>query len=378
MQDDRNKLLSSKRWKFAAVKSTKKQDTMKKNVSIVAAVLLLCACTGGDREGSRERSVYLTRPVALSEETVKYYSGIVKEAHEISLGFKTAGQIARIHVSEGDRVHRGQLLAELDDADYRLAVEALQVQYDQVRDEVKRTERLLAQKSVSANDYEKASAGLKQLEVQLQANKNKLSYTKLYAPTDGYIQAVNFSPAEMVDAGTALFTLLDVSQMEVSADIPGSVYRQREEFERFFCRASGIDGDMPLTLMSLTPKADGNQLYRLQLAFEGRPDRNLTAGRNVEVGIVLGDSASARGFAVPLQSLFEEDDSSCVWVFGPDSTVTRRRVVLDGVDADGRAVVIDGLTGNEQLVRAGVHMLQEGDKVRVIEAPSNTNVGGLL
>ena len=119
---------------------------MKTNVCMVAAALLLCACSGGDREAARERSVCLTRPEALSEETVKLYSGIVKEAHEISLGFKTAGQIARIHVAEGDRVRRGQLLAELDDADYRLGVEALQVQYDQVRDEVKRDPDFVAKR----------------------------------------------------------------------------------------------------------------------------------------------------------------------------------------------------------------------------------------
>ena len=139
------------------------------------------------------------------------HSGIVREAHTISLGFKTAGQIERIHVREGDYVRQGQLLAELDDADYRLGVEALQIQYDQLEDEVERTKRLFDQKSVSVNDYEKAVAGLRQLGVQLQVNKNKLDYTKLYAPIDGYVQSVNFSPAEMVDAGTALFTLLDMS-----------------------------------------------------------------------------------------------------------------------------------------------------------------------
>lgn len=351
---------------------------MKTNVCMVAVALLLCACSGGDWEAARERSVYLTCPEALGRETVKSYSGVVKEAHEVSLGFKTAGQIARIHVEEGDRVRRGELLAELDDTDYRLAVEALQIQCDQLADEVKRTERLLAQKSVSANDYEKASAGLKQLEVQLQANKNKLSYTKLYAPADGYIQAVNFSPAEMVDAGTALFTLLDVSQMEVSVDIPGSLYRQREQFVRFFCRASGIDETMPLSLTGVAPKADGNQLYRLHLAFGYRPDVRLTAGQNVEVSIVVGDTVSGRGFAVPLQCLFQEGDLSCVWVFGPDSTVTRRRVVLGDVDPEGRAVVLDGLAGDESIVRAGVHVLHEGEKVRPIEVPAKTNVGGLL
>ena len=63
-------------------------------------------------------------------------------------------------------------------------------------DEVARASRLYEKKSMSANDFEKASAGLRQLGVQLQVNKNKLAYTKLYAPADGYVSAVNFSPAE--------------------------------------------------------------------------------------------------------------------------------------------------------------------------------------
>ena len=45
---------------------------------------------------------------------------------------------------------------------------------------------------------------------------------------------------------------------------------------------------------------------------------------------------------------------------------------------DGHILVIGGLTGNERIVRSGVGALTEGEKVRVIERPSETNVGGLL
>lgn len=340
----------------------------------------ICACGGTSHENSEIRSVVLSEPVLLESTHVINRSGVVREAHTISLGFKTAGQIERIHVREGDRVRQGQLLAELDAADYRLGVEALQIQYDQLEDEVARTRQLFDQKSVSANDYEKAVAGLRQLGVQLQANKNKLDYTKLYAPTDGYVQAVNFSPAEMVDAGTALFTLLDVSHMEVVADIPVGKYRQRDRFARFYGKVAGIEEELPMKLSSITPKADGNQLYQLRLTFDGQPDKRLTAGMNVEVGIVVEDTASARGVAVPLCALFRnnETDEPCVWVFGKDSTARKRPVVLGGTDAEGRAVVVEGLTGEERIVRAGVHVLRDGERVRVIEKSSKTNVGGLL
>lgn len=351
---------------------------MKRAIMMIVVAGVFASCGDAPQGGSTVHSVMVTTPEAMEGTVVKNYSGIVREAHTINLGFKTPGQIERILVAEGDYVHKGQLLAELDDADYRLGVEALQIQYDQLKDEVGRTEQLYRQKSISANDYEKATAGLRQLGVQLQANKNKLNYTKLYAPTDGYIQAVNFSPAEMVDAGTALFTLLDVSRMEVVADIPVAEYQQRDRFTRYFSRVAGSASELPMQLLSLTPKADGNQLYQLRLAFVGQPDKQLTAGMNVEVGIVMADTTATTGVVVPLCAVFRDGDTSCVWVLGADSTLVKQQVVLDGSDSRGRAVILEGLTGSEQIVRAGVNALQEGEKVRVIERASKTNVGGLL
>lgn len=351
---------------------------MKRLITIVIVAGTLCACGRSSCEHVEVRSVVLTEPVLLESTNIINYSGIIREAHTISLGFKTAGQIERIYVQEGDYIRRGELLAELDDTDYRLGVEALQIQYDQLKDEVERTSQLFNQKSISANDYEKAVAGLKRLGVELQANKNKLDYTKLYAPTDGYVQSVNFSPAEMVDAGTAVFTLLDVSQMEAAADIPVSEYRQRDRFVRYYCKAVGIDKELPMKLLSLTPKADGNQLYQLRLTFTEQPYKQLTAGMNVGIGIVVADTASATGVAVPLHAVFRDKESACVWVFQQDSTVSKRRVVLGNTDSEGRAVVSEGLTGEERIVRAGVNVLQEGQRVRVVEKTSKTNIGGLL
>ena len=248
--------VSAKNRTLSSIKSINRRYKMKILQWMTAATCLMVSCTGGQQNVPFVHSVYITQPAATGEEQLKTYSGIVEEAHEISLGFKTAGQLKNILVKEGDFVEKGQLLAELDDADYRLGVEALQIQYDQLKEEVKRTTQLFEQQSISANDYEKATAGLRQLEVQLQVNKNKLEYTKLYAPNSGYIRSVNFSPAEMVDAGTAVFRLLDVSRLEVVADVPVKAYMDREQFTRFSCKTAYTEGkELPMTLTSLTPKA---------------------------------------------------------------------------------------------------------------------------
>lgn len=352
---------------------------MKKIITIMlAASCILCGC-GEKQKAAFTRSVVLTTPVRLGAESTKSLSGVVQEAHEINLGFKTAGQIERILVKEGDRVRQGQLIARLDDADYKLGVEALQIQYDQLKNEVSRMKTLYEGKSISGNDYEKAVAGLQQLGVQLQNNRNKLNYTRLYAPVSGYVQSVNFEAAEMVDAGTPLVSLLDVKQMEVEVDLPASLYVLRDRFSGFTCQSAFTQSDnQPMKLISITPKADGNQLYKMRLIFEGTPDARLSAGMNVEIGIRINGSGATGTFTLPLHSVFQHEGKAYVWVLGSDSDVTKRAVTVESTDVTGNAIITAGLDGKEQVVKAGVNSLLENEKVRVIEEAAESNVGGLI
>ncbi|MDE5868992.1 MAG: efflux RND transporter periplasmic adaptor subunit, partial [Muribaculaceae bacterium] len=245
----------------------------------ITAVLLLSSCA--EEKATKEESVhnvYVISPTGCVTGTNREFTGVVEEKSEVSLAFKTAGQLQHIYVREGQQISKGQLLASLDASDYKLGVEALQIQYDQLKSEVERAGKLFEKKSMSANDYEKAVAGLRQLGVQLQANKNKLAYTRLYAPASGVIESVNFSPGEMVDAGTSVFTLLDMSQKSVVVDIPVSTYIQREEIEGIFCCATGNPAnEYAMTILSIVPKADSNQLYRMKLGFKGE-NSSLTPG----------------------------------------------------------------------------------------------------
>ena len=342
---------------------------------------MLCSCSEKQKGSLPIHSVEITTPVPSCKTITRSYSGIVREAHEISLGFKTAGQIKNIHVKEGEYVSKGELLAELDDQDYLLGVEALQIQYDQLKDEVARTRKLFEQKSVSANDYEKASAGLRQLGVQLQVNKNKLEYTRLYAPENGYIQSVNFSPAEMVDAGTAMFTFLDVSHLEVKTDLPSNIFKNIDNVASYDCVVSSEKESQtyPMDFLSLSPKADGNQLYQLILKFREKPERQITPGMNIEVCLTINEgNASKGGFKIPVCSVFKSNENSCVWVLKEDSTIEKRVITIDNNFSGELITVIKGLNGTEKIVRAGVNSLQEGEKVIIIEEPKETNVGGLI
>lgn len=347
---------------------------------LLPAILLLLGACSTSKEEKFVRSVKLIQPIALGNVMNKTFSGIVKESREITLGFKTGGQIERILVKEGDFVREGQTIALLDQKDYKLGVDAYQVQYDQLKDEVARLEKLYKANSLPGNDFEKALAGMKQVKVQLDINKNKLEYTTLKAPVSGYIQNVNYEKAEMVQAGSPIVNLLDVAKIEVEVDIPASLYMQREKFSGFSC-SSSLEPKVsyPLTLISINQKASSTQLYKMILSLPNSQVAKLTAGMNVVVNISLTDSKhSDSGFTLPVNSIFNEEGKCYVWVLSSDSTVSKQEIKMQGINTDGKAIITSGIQGSEQIIKAGVHSLTDKEKVHVLPESDKTNVGGLF
>jgi RND family efflux transporter MFP subunit len=356
-----------------------------KNITVLAAacaILLWGGCSNqSDNTTDTVHSVLVVKPEASGSSILKKYSGIVAESKTISLGFKTAGQIEKTCVKEGDYVHKGQLIATLDDTDYKLAEREARIQYEQMAAEQKRLDYLHAANNVSDNDYEKSSAGLERLKVNLENCTNRLKYTRLYAPVSGYVVKLNFENAEMVNAGTPVIELMDNSSLEVDVDLPAQAYINRNRFNSFSAKTSQGE-PFNVSLINITPKADNNQLYSMRLSVaKGTPSSLLTPGMNVEVNIDIAeaDTTSAPEFTIPSRSIFyDTNHTPYVWVLSPDSTVNAVKVAVGNLADNGKVTVTSGLSGNETIVRAGVNSLTAGEKVKVIDEPRHTNVGKQL
>jgi len=235
-------------------------------------LVLLPGCSNNSSDSTaRLRCVETIRPEKLSDHTSLCFAGKVKETKQVNVAFKTGGAIEKVHVRVGDHVRAGQLLAELDDSDYRLGLQNAEAQYSQMKSEVDRLKVLHERKSISENDYEKALTGLKQVEIALKANTNQVNYCKLYAPSDGVIMEVNYHHAELVDAGMAVFSLLEDSELQVVFDLPASLYSRQASFDCFYCHTSYAPEErVVMELAAITPKADNNQLYRVYLPSRTR------------------------------------------------------------------------------------------------------------
>jgi RND family efflux transporter MFP subunit len=350
-----------------------------KYMMITAAVVVLSACGNGADNGNFIRSVKTVKPALADTVTVRTFPGVVREAQKVNVGFKTPGQLSHIFVNVGDYVNEGDLVARLDDKDYKLQLSATQIQYNQLTVEVNRLEELHRRNSIAGNDYEKAVAGLQALGVLLQSHKNTVEYTVLRAPLSGYVQSVNYKASEMVDAGMTVVSLIDLSSVSVETDIPLSMFLQREKFGEMWCTTNTFpDTKFSLKSVGINRKSGGNQLYRMHLVSATHQSAQLVAGMNVEIAITVRNNNPTTISALPMNTVMYDGEQSYVWILLPDSTVSRRNVVIEGIDTDGNLIISAGIMGNEEVISAGAGVIRESEKVRVIDEPAKSNVGGLL
>ena len=327
--------------------------------------MLWQGCGQKEVKETKLRNVVLTQVSSLSAYKSTNYPGIVEEGASVSASFMADGKIGTINVKEGDRVHKGQLLASLDDSDYRIGVSQLEAQFNQMTKEKERMDSMYSKRYLAPNDYEKFLAGYEQMKLQLDMARRKQDYTRLYSPSDGYIASRYMNPGELVGAGTTIFNIVDDSNLNASVDLPVSVYLEKDKILSAKGNVPGVAGDIPLTIVSFTPDADNNMLYHMKLSIPSSYAKALTLGMNISVWLDTSENIGSESL-IPSRAIFTEEGKTCVWVFNSeDSTINKKEVVIEGVP-HGKMSVVRGLSNGDNIVETGVKQLYEGEKVNVL------------
>ncbi|MDO4180666.1 MAG: efflux RND transporter periplasmic adaptor subunit [Bacteroidales bacterium] len=350
-------------------------------LAILFPVVVNTSCKQHKPDAANVPLVRIDTARAAEGETMLQYPGKVRAAQDVSLSFRVSGTLNRILVKDGARVSEGQLLAELDPTDYQVQLDATEAEYEQIKSEAERVIALYRDNGTTPAANDKAVYGLKQISAKYQHHKDQLAYTRLYAPFSGYVQKRLFDAHETVAAGMPVISMISGGMPEVEINLPAAEYIRRESFSNYHCTFDIYPGQTyPLKLISITPKANANQLYtmRLQLSAEGRPVPS--PGMNTMVTIRCADESGVTSLSVPTGAILRKDGKTWVYAYRPsDGTVHLCEVTPLRLLNNGRTVVTSvQLAPNEQVVASGVNHLKDGDSVKLLPPASETNVGGLL
>jgi len=305
-------------------------------------------------------------------------NGKIKEQSLTSLSFRVGGPLKKLNVNPGDYVVAGQVIAEIDKRDYELQVQSTKAQFEQVEGEYQRYKQLIEQKKIPENTFEKIRSGYLMAKTGYENAQNQLRDTELKAPFSGYIFEKFVENFQTVGAGTPIVSIIDKSRLEVVASVSeNQLNKVKSDQKSFLNIANASVIQLPVNLLSVGEKAMHDGLYEVKYSFENKKDMNISPGMTAEVTIYC--QTKENQLSVASTAIFHEDTHTYVWIYnGSTNKVEKREVVISLDGKKGRVNLKSGVENGEQVVTAGVHYLVDGQRVKTLEEPSVTNIGGLL
>ena len=364
-----------------------KTSLFAKGAVFLALGSLLAGCSRPAPPEEPVRAVKLMTVTVGSIDSAPEFAGEVRARVESRLGFRVAGKLIRRQAEIGQHVRPGQVLAQLDPQDYKLAADAMKAQLlvtttnrDLAAAEFKRYKDLKEQNFVSGVELDRREASLKaanaqvaQVQAQLASQGNQSTYTSLVADVAGIVTAVEAEPGQVVAVGTPVVRIAQDGPRDVLFSVPEDRLAAISTGSAVAVRQWTAQATRKGVVREIAALADPvTRTYLVKVAVNGSDA--LPLGSTVTVAPQALSVKGAQVIKLPTSALKQDGAGSAVWVLDTTSMTVRSQPVQLVAADENDVVVGSGLLPGMQVVTAGVHVLSAGQKVtaykEVAQAPA--------
>ena len=336
-------------------------------------VALASKTTEGPADKEKTPVPVSVSPIALG--TVSSYitttANLVPE-NEVKVLAEADGRVDQVLVEEGDRVGRGQILAQLvkDDAD--ITFKKAHLRSESARLAHERAVKVVDENLMSREAFDKVTLENEVAQQELAEAQWRLDKTTIRAPFGGRVTERVVKPGQHVRPGDALFTVSDFDPLIARIYLPEKdvIGLQEGREVRITLKASD-DTRFAGRIRQISPVVDpATGTVKVTVEAAARP-AIVRPGAFVTIEIVR--EVHARAVLLPREAVIRELQDSYVFVVRGD--VAERREVSLGLEEGGRIEALSGVTAGEQVIVAGQGGLKPGSPVKVIAAPEASDLG---
>lgn len=344
-----------------------------------AAVTVLSSC-GGQQQQVQQAPQIATMTLAYGTSNLdSSYPATIKGRTDIAIRPQVTGFITKVHVDEGQRVHKGQVLFTLDQVQYEASVESAKAAVNVAKAAVSTAQltadnkKMLFEKNIiseyewqmAENTLAQAKAQLAQAESGLINAQKNLAYTVVTAPCDGVIGSIPNREGSLASpSGVALTTVSDNSEVYAYFSLnEKDILSLTDNGAKTLDKAISEMPDVKLILADGTVYGENGKVATISGVID-----NTTGAANVRAlfrntngmlrsgstGTVLIPHQADSVILIPQKATFEIQDRRYVYVVNDSNkTVSTHVEVLDLSDGQN-FVVKSGLNAGERIAVEGV------------------------
>lgn len=342
---------------------------------IPALVVLLTTAAIAGCGGDAEEHVPATTPVQVAAASEGpgapsiRTNGMLANEDEIRLAFKVGGVIRRVYVVEGQRVRRGDKLAEIEQTEVNAQVEQARQAHEKARRDLERGERLFGDKVISLEQLQDLRTQTAMAEAALSSAEFNSNYAAIIAPRDGAVLRRLAEDREMVAAGAPVLVLgaLDKGFVVRTGLADREIVQVRIGDAAQVTLDALPDAKLTGKLTEVASAADpASGMFDVKVTLDP-VNLPLKSGLVAKLTITPSSAKSSARVYVPIGAIVEgQGRTARVFVLEKDQA---RRRDVDVAFIEGEHVALaSGLAAGEQVITDGASYLEDGERVAVAEA----------
>ncbi|HEU4652460.1 MAG TPA: efflux RND transporter periplasmic adaptor subunit [Steroidobacteraceae bacterium] len=292
--------------------------------------------------------------------------GTVRANESVDLTAKVAGRVAAIKFREGQQVHAGDVLIELDSDEARADLAAAQAAASESRSQFKRSQELFQTHVLSEAQLDQLQATVLSNDAKVQAARSRLNDRIISAPFAGRVGLRNVSLGGLVNPGTVITTLDDTSVVKLDFSVPEVFLAQVKTGLQIQARTSAY-ADRLFTgrVASVDTRVDPVSRAVTVRALIDNKDGSLKPGMFMTVQLVRPEG---KALFIPEQAIVPEGEEK--YVFTVKDGKASRVAVSTGRRRPGEVEILEGLKPDDVVVIEGTQKVHDGAAVKAASQPS--------
>lgn len=331
-----------------------------------ARIEQLKAEIAGEAGSNPKAELAYVKGIEVQPALFKHYiqvQGTIESDSNILIPAQSSGVVKKIHVRQGDKVSKGQLLAELDGSILERSIDELTNSLQLVTTIYERQERLWNKNIGSEIEYLQAKNNKESLEKKLDTLKEQYKLTKINAPISGTVDDVMIKEGEMAAAGRGTIRIVQLSRLKITASLSENYISRVSRNYPVKVHVPVVEREMELNIDAVSQVIDpNNRTFQIEILI---PAREKGLKPNMLSVLTINDYTNPEALAVP-QNIIQDTGSENFLFLAEKNNgdwTARRRAVTLGENYAERVEILDGLEPGDMVITFGFQSLADGQPV---------------
>lgn len=302
----------------------------------------------------------------LQERNFDHYvqtQGHIESENNVLVSAEMMGVITNVHVTEGQNVSRGQVIAQIDNSVISRNIESMEAQLELATSVYERQKNLWDQKIGTEVQFLQAKTNKESLEKQLASLREQKDKTRIKSPINGTVDAVIAKVGENIAPGMPAARVVNASDLKIQAQVSEAYVTQIKKGNKVLVNISELDKEVEAKVTFV-----GRTIDRLSRTFDVEvdlpSDPDLRANMTATIKVIFDSNPAA--VVVPINVIQEINNEKVVYIAeqkGKQTVAVRKVITVDGVY--GNLAEVNGLKAGDRLITVGYQGLNDGDYVKI-------------